>query len=157
MARLLDHQAGGERRARELLQRIAEAAAVATSVEQAFLTALAEVCHSTGWPVGHVQMRSGEDAAPRSTDLWHPADDERFRALREVTAALPLGSGKGLPGRVLASGEPVLVLDVSRDENFPRAHTARDIGVRAAFAFPVRVGREVHAVLEFFSPEAIEP
>jgi two-component system sensor histidine kinase/response regulator len=156
MAPLIEHQLRWERRARELLQKITEAAAAATSVERAFLTALAEVCASTGWPVGHVQMRS-EDTSLRSTDLWFPPDDDRYRALREVTAATPLRKGEGLPGRVLASGEPLMILDVERDLNFPRAHTARDIGVRAAFAFPVRVGREVHAVLEFFSPEAVEP
>jgi PAS domain S-box-containing protein len=153
---LLEHQLRWERRARELLQKITEAAAAVPSVERAFLIALEEVCRSTGWPVGHVQLRS-EDAALRSTGLWYPADDERYRALREVSDAMPMASGVGLPGRVLATGEPLLVLDVTRDENFPRAHTARDIGVRAAFAFPVRVGREVHAVLEFFSPESVEP
>jgi PAS domain S-box-containing protein len=154
---LLEHQLRWERRARELLQRITDAAAAATSVEEAFTVALAQICESTGWPVGHVQMREGQSGALRSSDLWHPAHDERFRVLREVTAATPLSSGVGLPGRVLASGEPLLIADIRGDRNFPRFHTTRDIGVRAAFAFPVRVGREIHSVLEFFSPEPSEP
>ena len=43
------------------------------------------------------------------------------------------------------------------DENFPRAKLASDIGVRAAFAFPVRIGEEVAAVLEFFATVAARP
>ena len=39
---------------------------------------------------------------------------------------------------------------------FPRANRAQDIGVKAAFAFPVIADSEVIAVLEFFSPMAIE-
>jgi len=154
---LLEHQLGWERRARALLQRITDAAAAATSVERAFVTALAEVCGSTGWPVGHVQMRDADSSTLRSTELWHPADDQRYRVLREVTRATPLAAGEGLPGRVLASGEPLLIRDLTRDDNFPRLRAAQDLGVRAAFAFPVLVGDQVHAVLEFFSPEPFEP
>ncbi len=43
------------------------------------------------------------------------------------------------------------------DDNFPRAKSALDIGVRAGFAFPILIGREVVAVMEFFSERAIEP
>jgi diguanylate cyclase (GGDEF)-like protein/PAS domain S-box-containing protein len=46
---------------------------------------------------------------------------------------------------------------VTCDENFPRARQAQDIGVRAGFAFPILVGGEVAAVLEFFSPAPVEP
>ena len=154
---MLEHQLGWERRARELLQKITDAAAAATSVERAFATALAEVCQSTGWPVGHVQLRDPDSQTLRSSGLWHPADDQRYRVLREVTSATPLAAGEGLPGRVLASGEPLLIRDLAGDDNFPRLRAAQDLGVRAAFAFPVLVGDQVHAVLEFFAPEPFEP
>ena len=65
--------------------------------------------------------------------------------------------GVGLPGRVLASGKPEWIIDVTKDANFPRAKLANDIGVKAGFAFPVLVGTEVAAVLEFFSSEAVQP
>ncbi|HSE83247.1 MAG TPA: PAS domain S-box protein, partial [Thermodesulfobacteriota bacterium] len=37
------------------------------------------------------------------------------------------------------------------------ARQAEGIGIRSAFGFPVLVGKEVVAVLEFFSPETIDP
>ena len=62
----------------------------------------------------------------------------------------------GLPGRVLASGEPAWIFDVTKDPNFLRAKLATEIGVRTGVAFPVLVGAKVAAVLEFFSAEAVE-
>jgi signal transduction histidine kinase/FixJ family two-component response regulator len=58
---------------------------------------------------------------------------------------------------VLASGQATWIMDVTRDANFPRASVAADIGLRCAFGFPVLVGAEVVAVLEFFTDEAHEP
>ncbi|MDP6388246.1 MAG: PAS domain S-box protein, partial [Candidatus Pacebacteria bacterium] len=63
----------------------------------------------------------------------------------------------GLPGRVLASGKPVWVSDVTLDRNFPRAKLVKNLGIKAGFAFPVLEGQKVVSVLEFFSTEAMEP
>jgi len=65
--------------------------------------------------------------------------------------------GSGLPGRVAQSGKPAWITDITKDPNFPRGQRVDDIGLKAAFAFPVLVGKEVVAVLEFFTPEAVEP
>ena len=48
-------------------------------------------------------------------------------------------------------------MDVTQDPTFRRAKFAKDIGVKAGFAFPVLVGNDVVAVLEFFSTQAVEP
>src|SRR5205085_9048361 len=40
---------------------------------------------------------------------------------------------------------------VRTDDNFPRQEMAQAVGLASAFAFPVLVRRDVHAVLEFFS------
>ena len=48
-------------------------------------------------------------------------------------------------------------MDVTKDANFPRSKAAQDTGLRAGFAFPVLVGEEVVAVIEFFSDEPAEP
>ena len=65
-----------------------------------------------------------------------------------------------MPGRVLKTKKSAWIPDVTKDTNFPRAKGAQDIGVKAAFAFPViadSADSEVIAVLEFFHPLAIEP
>ncbi len=119
--------------------------------------ALDQVCAHTGWPVGHAYLldEAAGDLAPGG--IWHLDDAEAFETFRSVTEATRFVSGVGLPGRVLASGQPAWIFDVTKDPNFRRAKLATEIGVRAGVAFPVLVGPKVAAVLEFFSEQAAEP
>ena len=112
--------------------------------EEVLLAAIAGVCAHTGWPVGHVYLPDASrhrDARP--SDIWHldrPA--ERFEEFVAVTMETRCARGTGLPGRVLESRTPHWIPDVKADPNFPRAAPASEIGVRAAFAFPVIVGEK---------------
>jgi signal transduction histidine kinase len=140
----------------QLTELITRAANEAASVEAAMQIALNRVCTHTGWPVGHAYLLDelAGDLAP--SGIWHLDDAQMFETFRSVTEATRFASGVGLPGRVLASGEPAWILDVTKDPNFPRAKLATEIGVRSGIAFPVLVGPNVAAVLEFFSAEAVE-
>lgn len=140
-----------------LLQKVAVNANETDSSDVAFQECLDDVCKHTGWPVGHVYRvdPGGDSLSP--TALWHIDDPEQFRTFREVTERTPFDRGAGLPGRVLADGEPHWIIDVMEDENFPRARVVEDLGVKGAFGFPVMLRREVAAVLEFFSPECKVP
>ena len=141
----------------QLLQTISVAANEAATIDEAMQICVDTVCAHTGWPVGHVYMLAegdaGEDLAP--TKLWHLDHPEKFKTLRKITERTRFARGVGLPGRVLASGVPTWIPDVTKDASFLRA--AEDIGVKAGLAFPVMVGTSVVAVLEFFSPDAAEP
>jgi len=64
--------------------------------------------------------------------------------------------GLGLPGQVLKTGKPVWIPDVQEAKNFPRNKLAKDLGVRGAFGFPIKVGKEIVAVLEFFTDRRVE-
>jgi signal transduction histidine kinase/DNA-binding response OmpR family regulator/HAMP domain-containing protein len=142
----------------QLLQAVAVAANEAAIVEDALQIGLDRVCEYTGWPVGHVYLPAGDargELAP--TRIWHLQNPERFETFRKVTEVTRSTPGFGLAGRVFASGKPAWIIDVSKEPAFRRAKIATDIGVRAGFAFPVLVGREVAAVLEFFSDQAVEP
>ena len=142
----------------QLLQEVAVAANEAPGIEQAMRICLDRICAHTGWPVGHVFTLSQDgsgDLVP--TGLWHLDDAARYETFRKVSDQTRCARGVSLPGRVLASGQPAWITDVTMDDNFPRANTAEDIGVRAGFGFPVKVGREVVAVFEFFSSEVSEP
>ncbi len=141
-----------------LLHRVAVAANEAYEFETAMQVGLDEVCAYTGWPVGHVYRLDAEgsdELAPLT--IWHLDNPERFATFRRVTEDTRFAPGIGLPGRVLSSREPAWIVDVTKDPNFPRAKLAEDIGVKAGFAFPVLVGKDVDAVMEFFSTEAVEP
>ena len=143
----------------QLLQVITSAANEAVTVEGALQIALDRVCAFTGWPVGHAYTVNEEaGGVAESTGLWHLDDAERFATFKKVTEDRSWGPSKaGLVRRVLSYGKPAWIIDVTKDPSFVRAKTAKEIGVRAGFAFPVLAGSEVHAVLEFFSDKPAEP
>jgi signal transduction histidine kinase/DNA-binding response OmpR family regulator len=141
-----------------LNQVITAAANEAVSVEGAMQIALDQVCAQSAWPIGHAYMLAeGRSEALVSSRVWHLDDAERFEAFRRASEASVFPSGIGLPGRVLQSGRPAWITDVTKDKNFPRARVAMEVGIKGAFAFPVLVGTEVVAVLEFFANRALEP
>ena len=143
-----------------LLEAIAVAANEAIHVEDALRQALIAICRFTEWPVGHVWLvTGGELTAPGllSSRLWHTGPIERHEAFCVATGTVQLQPGEGLPGRIWSSGKPVWIMDVTTDPNFPRALHAVVAGFKAAFGFPVLVGNEVVAVLEFFSDEILAP
>jgi PAS domain S-box-containing protein len=139
-----------------LLERIAVAANEALSVDDAYGRALELVCAHTGWPVGHVYVSADDGTEDLvSSGIWHLDDVARFEPWRVVTEATRRAPGEGLPGRVLDSGRAVTRIDGNNVS--PRATVGRKVGLRAGFAFPVLVGREVVAVFEFFSDAPVEP
>lgn len=138
----------------QMFSRIAVAANQADAIEDAMDTAVEAVCEQTGWPIGHAYLTDAEDPdllVP--LDSWHIEEPGSFETLYETTMQTPFESGAGLPGRVLATGEPAWIEDVHEDPNFPRAEQATEIGVHGAFAFPVLVGDEVVGVLEFYATD----
>jgi diguanylate cyclase (GGDEF)-like protein/PAS domain S-box-containing protein len=141
-----------------LLQEIAAAANEASTVEDALQAAVDGVCSFTGWPVGNAYLAADDGSGELvPSGVWHLSEPTKFAAFKTITDATRFQAGIGLPGRVLASGIPAWIMDVNRDDNFPRAKQAIDIGVKAGFGFPVRAGKEIVAVLEFFSAEPAEP
>lgn len=143
----------------QLLEQIAVAANQSTSVEDALRFALTAVCKSTGWPLGHAYVVLPDNGLKRlhSTNVWHGAESEQAQAFVRATEHMDFELGTGLPGRVVSTGAPAWITDVNQDSNFPRAQIAREANVKSSFAFPVLVGNEVVAVLEFFAKKFISP
>ena len=143
----------------QLLRSIAVTANEATDWEDALRRTLTQICDYQEWPVGHVYMPSASDGEVRwqPSSVWYLRDEQQFGDFRETTARRVFQNGEGLPGRVAASGQPAWISDVAHDEAFARSSVAEQSGLRAALAFPVMVGDEVAAVLEFFSDEAEAP
>jgi PAS domain S-box-containing protein len=136
-----------------LLHAVAVAANEAANVEDALQTCLDAVCAHTAWPLGHAWLMDA-DGSLASTGIWHLAEPGCFPRFREATAQTRLAPGEGVAGRVLASGEPEWIEDISWRTDLVRV-VAREEGIRAGIAFPVRVGREVAGVLEFFSGQPL--
>ena len=141
-----------------LLQQVAVTANQASSVEEAMQHVLDLICAHTGWPVGHVYLPADEaGAALAPTTIWHLDTPERFQPFRKATEAIHFIAGAGLVSRVLADGKPAWIENVGSDPTFVRARVASAIGMQSGFAFPVLVGTEVVAVLEFFSTAPVQP
>jgi predicted signal transduction protein with EAL and GGDEF domain len=141
----------------QLLESIATAANQGSSVRDVLQLAVTTVCQFTGWALGHALLV--EDGSPGhrlgSSSIWNDGLHEAFCRITEVTS---FDAGDGLPGRVMASGAPVWLRDSGGAvTSFPRAAAGQQAGLKAAFAFPVLVGREVAAVLEFFSEQELDP
>jgi signal transduction histidine kinase len=91
------------------------------------------------------------------TKIWHFDNPDRFTTFRRVTEKTVVPSGLGLTGRVHLTGKPAWIYDMQVEPGQPRALSGEGIGVRGAFAFPVAIGPDVVAVLEFFSPDPADP
>ena len=142
----------------ELMQKTANDANKAANFNEAIRSCLGRIVRHTGWAIGHAYILSTEDRnVLLPSDIWHMNDPERFDEFVKATEAITFRSGLGLPGRVLESGEPAWIVDVTSDSNFPRAELAKNAGISGAFAFPVMADEQVVAVLEFFDEKADEP
>lgn len=116
---------------------------------------LQAICESTGWEIGELWDADPQAGVLRCVDVWHMEmkDAAEFETHSKTITFLP---GVGLPGRVLASGEPLWITDLAADTNFPRMLFAVKEGLRSGFGFPILLGNEVLGVLEFFSRETRE-
>jgi diguanylate cyclase (GGDEF)-like protein len=141
-----------------LLERIATAANQTVSLQDICQFALTQVCDFTGWPVGHLYLTdtAGDARRLRSSRIWHAEDLERIAEFRRVTERTDFKSGQGLPGRIQETGAPAWISDIGEDGNFPRQRAAQLCGLNAAYAFPILIGSEVAAVIEFFIRNTIE-
>jgi PAS domain S-box-containing protein len=140
----------------QLLRTVAALANETSTIEEPLQHCLDAVCNLTGWPVGHVYVRSPDvHDVLLPLKIWHIENPERFEAFRQVTERMPLRRGQGLPGQVMETGKAAWIANIQEESNFPRGREAFDIGVRSAFGFPVLVAGEVAAVLEFFSADVM--
>lgn len=140
-----------------LLQVVHRAAEVASTTEDALRMLLDELCRHTGWPVGHVYLRTEPDAELTSSGIWHTAGSGQVQAFVSASEETRFEWGHGLPGQAWAARKPVWMRDASNDPDFARGEAAVKAGIQAALATPVTAKGSVVAVLELFKFEPGEP
>src|SRR5712692_972680 len=141
----------------QMLQAVAIAANEALTIEDAAKTCLGQICALIKWPVGHLYLcPKGHPDQLRSTTVWHLDDNKIFEKFRHATEGMHFSSGRGLPGKVLASGTPTLLTDLQA-QNFPRTQIGKEAGLKAGFAFPILTRTEIAGVMEFFSTGRVIP
>ena len=99
--------------------------------------------------------------APRTDELvlrgsGTSTTERRLREASHGDGGHTAAEGVGSRAWLTEAGEGVWIADLTADAA-GRAWLALGSGVKAGFAFPVLVGHEVVAVLEFFSVGAAEP
>ena len=127
-----------------------------TSLSAAAPGIIQAVCETFGGKFGAIWEIDRQANVLRCADLWRApgfSADEMETETRRISFA----PGAGLPGRVWASGTPLVEPDVGRDPSFPRAAAATSAGLRCAFAFPVRLRDGVAGVIDVLGPERCEP
>ena len=135
---------------------VARVLAEATSVEGSMRGVVGSIGETLGWALGAMWEVRADEGLIGCTNVWHrdgAGADAFERASRDAT----FEPGVGLPGRVWESGRPAWIRDVVEDANFPRARVAAESGVHGAFAFPIRAGRGVIGVIEFFTHAPADP
>jgi|GEM_PF-1081655 len=137
----------------ELHKDIAVSANKNLPIEEGIQLVVNNVCEGLGWPVGHVYWPDPESPDKRliPSKIWKIKNIEDCLPFIEATEETSFEKGSGLPGRVWAGGKPEWISISISDKNFSRASIAKQVGLRRGFAFPVFIGKEVVAVLEFFS------
>jgi PAS domain S-box-containing protein len=118
------------------------------------LTAMAE---ALDWEAGGFWEHDADADVMRCVAFWG-RNRERLAEFEAVSRATVMPRGVGMTGRVLESGEPAFVLDVTQDQNFPRAEAARRAGLHGAVGLPVlSEGGQVVGVVDFFTSELSRP
>lgn len=137
-----------------LLQETTVAANQAQSIEEAFQSTINNICHYTNWPVGHVYLYQPESKMLLSSGIWHLEDMEKFETFKRESENTQLALNVGMPGKVLASKEPIWIENILQSDSFVRSQGARIVGLHTGVGFPVlnNLG-EVWAIVEFFTPQ----
>ncbi len=82
---------------------------------------------------------------------------EDYMKFSTSTFSTRFAKGIGLPGRVWNSKSPSWINEVTKDNNFPRAPIAREVGLHAGFAFPITYEEKFWGVLEIFTIDHLDP
>ncbi|MBV8094822.1 MAG: PAS domain S-box protein, partial [Acetobacteraceae bacterium] len=137
---------------------VSRALAASSELQTALTQTLAAIGAGFGWDLGAFWLVEDDKEGNERLEcaaLWH-SPGLKADGFADRTEGLRLERGAGLPGRVWATGAPTSVSDVLQEANFPRRDEAARGGLHRGFAFPVKAGREIVGVAEFFSRALIK-
>ena len=137
---------------------VARVLASAPDEDDAHPRLLAAIGEALAWDFGALWTPIGPDgSALRCVHTW-VSTAAAVGAFAETCRSVTLASGQGLPGEVWQTGRPAWIVDAPEHPRpLPRSRPADAAGLRSAFAFPIRGGGEVLAVMEFFATTRAAP
>ena len=90
-------------------------------------------------------------------DIASTGKGDEFSSFINESRRLRLAKGIGLPGQVWKKNASVWLPNTVRGDKFPRATFAAALGLHSAVGFPVKISREFHGVIEFFTRRPLMP
>lgn len=134
-----------------LLQRITDFANQSNDFGAVLDMALKEICVHMGWDFANAIRVAEGGREALACNTWYAADPERLFPFVEVSREFTVPRGEGLPGRVLRDDHPHWIDDIAEEAWFHRRREALQAKLLSACAFPISVGEEMVAIIEFFS------
>lgn len=141
-----------------LWENMTQAVSAAPDFEAALKTALCTLAETLGYSAGEAWVANTEGTALDYSGVSYaaPGTSDVVR-----NSGLRLELNQGLPGRVMASGEPEWIADLAAEaqKGFPRHHSPIACGFTSALGIPILADRRTLAVLVFFqsTPEKPDP
>ncbi|MCC6234101.1 MAG: PAS domain-containing protein [Verrucomicrobiales bacterium] len=114
------------------------------------------ICEAEGWALGGIWVADDSGQTLRCAGTWAAPAYAESEVLAQ-TRDLAVGLGEGLPGRVWATGDALILPDIAGNAGYLRARTAAAAGLRSAAGFPIRDRGRVIGVLDCLSAHPIEP
>ncbi len=142
---------------KEFITQGAVIAAETQSFQEALEHNLELICQYTGWPVGHAYIVENDKERIVSIGSWSINTSQTYEAFRQITEQTSFKFEEGLPGRVWKEGKIEWVPNIQKTDNFIRTTAATESDIKGAVAFPVIVGSQVEAIMEFFSHGELSP
>jgi PAS domain S-box-containing protein len=109
-----------------------------------------------GWQMGAIWLIDKRRAVLRAAAVWR-ATELPPSEFEKVTREMTLPRGAASPGRVWLEGKPLWMADVEQDAGLSPVRLKAIGNLRGMVAFPLRSGRKVSGVVEFFSQSVPEP
>src|SRR6185312_14107349 len=135
---------------------VARALSQGADLKAATPRVLSVIADSLDWEAGGLWRLASDGSTLDCVGFWHAP----LLALGDFVDAsrdAKYSRGVGMPGRVVANGEPMWSADFRLEKDFPRCEAAGADGLRGGCAFPIRVGDEILGVIEFFTRRTMEP
>ncbi len=139
----------------DLLTQVTSIANSAQEFEPAFRDAMVLIRKAGQWQVGHYFLPARDDPTVMvSSGVWNGEPHDPFlQELRSATSGMRFPPGVGIPGTAYLTGA-TWEEDIAESRNFPRQ---KWLTGGAAFAFPILIGDEVVAVMEFLQSSPRPP
>ena len=129
------------------------------TVADAIPRVIQTICEATGWLCGARWEADQGSGLLECREYWG-VDTPEIREFLSTRANRVMNfdqASAGFAHRAYRAGQPFWISDIARENDLNRASLVAGVGLRGAFAFPVRLEAELLGVVEFFHRDARAP